>query len=65
MGRSHRASVIPSKILNKSNNILDCYNHHQYLSPDEVIRAKLNSYHRGNHHYQPKRDNLDYKKSSE
>ena len=51
---SRWVSVTPSQIRNEINNILDCYDHHRYLSPEEVIRAKLNLYHWGNRHYQNK-----------
>ena len=62
MGRSHQESVTPSKIRNKTNNIINCYKHHWSLSPEEVIRAKFNSYHQWNCNYQNKKANADYKK---
>ena len=51
MGRIRQASVTPSQIWNVIIKILDCYTHHRSLSPEEFIRAKLNSYHRRNCHY--------------
>ena len=62
IGRSRQASVTPSKIRNKINNIIGCYKNNWYLSPEEFIRAKLNSHHQGNHHNQNKKANLDCNK---
>ena len=45
MGRSRRVSVMPSQIRNKINSNIDCYKHRKYLSSEEVMRAKLDSYH--------------------
>ena len=60
MGRSRQTPVTPLQIRNNINNIIVYYKHHQYLSPGEVTRAKLNSYHQGNFHYQNKKANSDY-----
>ena len=62
MGRNRRASVTPLQIRREIIKILNWYKHHQYLYPEEVVRAKLNSYNRGNHKFYNKKASLDYNK---
>ena len=50
--RSHQASITTLQTQNEINNIFDCHNHHRYFCPEELIGAKLNSYHQGNYYYQ-------------
>ena len=52
MSRSRWASVTPLQIRNEINNIFNCYKQNRSLFPEEVVKSKLNSYHRKNHHYQ-------------
>ena len=46
MGRIRQALFTSFQVRKIINNVIDCYKHHQYLSPEEFIRARLNSYHR-------------------
>ena len=62
VGRIRQASVTTLQIRKEINNIINSYKNNRSLSTEEVTRAKLNSYYQWNHHYQNKKDNLDYNK---